>query len=317
MYSNPTDTLNSNYIISTYSILEEESSLTIRNSDFKEIYGEKGFLSSEKSSIKIENSEFSKNFLKYGIFTINKSIFPLSGTFTINNCNFVNNEGVSGSIFYINDVENVSFPITISSSLFQNNKSKVGGIIYSISRYTQEFVKFISCKFNNNKANLGSISYSLNANTEPYFSNYSELKINKSNFSTNPTYIVLNTIKKNNEFSILSGDTLEGTISLIIFPSDFKSMSSDDLVLFEISTNDTDNSLIIGQYRGYCWGSSCDITNVKVIGNTGSYTLTFRILTFGLYHEFKHNYENFNVIINECNDTFLYRNRDDSKFKSW
>lgn len=58
-------------------------------------------------------------------------------------------------------------------------------------------------------------------------------------------------------------------------------MTSDDLVLYEITTNDIENSLIIGQYRGYCWGSSCDASNIRSI-----LLIHFMVKFFKIYKKF-------------------------------
>jgi len=98
--------------------------------------------------------------------------------------------------------------LNIKNALFQNNSaSKYGGVIYSLSKYSNKYVKLIDCEFQNNTAIMGYISYSLKKESEPEISNIDELRKEKGAIATNPTKIKLNDDSLYS-ISILSGEKL-------------------------------------------------------------------------------------------------------------
>jgi len=104
----------------------------------------------------ITDSIFQNNTLYYGYFKILPYIMYY-GTFLINNCTFVNNKSIYGTIFNVeSDVYSLN-QIKVSNSTFDNNYAKeYGGVIYSNSKYVNKMLTFTDCKFiNNNAGNKG------------------------------------------------------------------------------------------------------------------------------------------------------------------
>lgn len=49
----------------------------------------------------------------------------------------------------------------------------------------------------------------------------------------------------------------------IYFPEEADNIKFDDLVLFNVETNDTYNAYTVGQTKDYCWGEVCVLPPVK------------------------------------------------------
>jgi len=47
------------------------------------------------------------------------------------------------------------------------------------------------------------------------------------------------------------------------FPQKTNNLQFDDLILFNVKTNDTYNTKVLGQTKDYCWGESCTFPPVK------------------------------------------------------
>ncbi|ORY63734.1 hypothetical protein LY90DRAFT_505180 [Neocallimastix californiae] len=224
----------------------------------------------------ITDSIFQNNTLYYGYFKVLPYIMYY-GTFLINNCTFVNNKSIYGTIFNVeSDVYSLN-QIKVSNSTFDNNYAKeYGGVIYSNSKYVNKMLTFTDCKFINN-----------NAGNKDLFENLSN---EKKNFATNPSSIAC--AKVNEKISIFSGETPLEKFEY----SNIDSYTINDLFYLSVNLRDengdfTEDAMIYGSNNGYCWSNTCYIGNFK-----------------GKYQPFKQNEITFNIEIKNCNQSiYLYK----------
>jgi len=87
------------------------------------------------------------------------------------------------------------------------------------------------------------------------------------------------------------------------FPQRNKNIQYEDLVLFNVEINDTYNAKVLGQTNNYCWDEVCTFPPVSVIGNPGTYTLSLKIKSFGMYPNFLQNSVDITIKILECNES--------------
>jgi len=277
----------------------------------------------------ITDSIFQNNTLYYGYFKILPYIMYY-GTFLINNCTFVNNKSIYGTIFNVeSDVYSLN-QIKVSNSTFDNNYAKeYGGVIYSNSKYVNKMLTFTDCKFiNNNAGNKGNFMMILNKESLPIFKFnnkylkdlFENLSNEKKNFATNPSSIAC--AKVNEKISIFSGETplekfeynlYDDYDNQFILDSNIDSYTINDLFYLSVNLRDengdfTEDAMIYGSNNGYCWSNTCYIGNFKVIGNEGNYILLIKFESFGKYQPFKQNEITFNIEIKNCNQSiYLYK----------
>jgi len=146
-------------------------------------------------------------------------------------------------------------------------------------------MNFTNCHFNNNHAKFGNIIYNLSKDLLP------NLGIsNLNDISTIPSYFEKD-INSNSidDISILSGESIpegimyklyDGFHNQMYFPHKTSNLQFEDLIFFNVETNDPYNAIAIGQTQEYCWDEVCKFPPVTVIGNPGIYTLSLKIKSF-------------------------------------
>ncbi|OUM69447.1 hypothetical protein PIROE2DRAFT_2533 [Piromyces sp. E2] len=304
-----------------------EIKLIIQNSTFDNIYLDKGFEAQPDSEIYISNSVIQNNKFWNG-FIYYDSIINDIGKYKITNSTFFNNTAYNGPILnIINAFNNKSIYkiIEFNNSIFINNTAlNFGGVIYSICEYTEKSIAFNSCHFINNTAKLGSISYSFTKKNEPLFTNINELRNIKGAFATNPTEIRM-ILGSPDKIFILSGNNINNIIKSKIYDdygneciinSDFKTLTYDQLMFFKVEINDTYNTEIIGQTTNFCWENECTFPLLKIVGNPGNYKMKLELKTFGQFNNFKNNFVEINLTIENCNSSYILQNIEHTFLKS-
>ncbi|OUM68427.1 hypothetical protein PIROE2DRAFT_3875 [Piromyces sp. E2] len=198
-----------------------KSIVNITDTNFENIYGERGIIVSNGGILLMINNKFNSCSFQNGLIEIDKKKHYnenyIDGYISINSSFFNNITSKNGAILNIKSLSEVPYEkiISFSDSTFINNTAlNFGGVIYSISQYTNKYVSFENCTFKDNQANFGSISYSINKLSEPSFSNINELKKIKGAFVTNPSKIKINgDINNNNNISLFSGEFLPENIT--------------------------------------------------------------------------------------------------------
>eukprot|EP00833_Pecoramyces_ruminatium_P011018 jgi/Orpsp1_1/1185050/evm.model.c7180000092135.1 len=301
------------------------SNLIIKDSVFLLLSTKKGFSSTNDSYVTIINTNFYFNAFIYGIFTIDTTSEDSAGHFVINNSYFYNNYGYDGVILNIEKI-NSDASVIFNNSVFEENYSiNYGGIVYSMSNYTNQYVYFNNCSFIENYGYIGHISFSFSKASEPYFSNIDELRKIKGAFVTNPTKLKLSSNIE--RISIFSGETayIQAQFDLIDDYDNVLQMYSDEfmknslyyLVYYNIAVNDTYNAVVVGQSINYCVDAHCGIPFAKIVGNPGHYKLKLKLLTYGQYSKFDNDEGEIDLIIKECNETnYITQDIENSGFKS-
>ncbi|OUM59823.1 hypothetical protein PIROE2DRAFT_14562, partial [Piromyces sp. E2] len=276
---------------------------------FSRVYGNYFYVSFESSEV--YNSFYGRSIF-YNEFFYDKIENSNAGYYAITSSIFDNIYGGYGSVVGVfNDNYNYQFYFTRCK--FVNNYSKFGGVVYSININSPVNVRFEDCTFENNRSEFGLIAYSLSKETIPYFSNFDELiKNNNNNFITNPTKIIKDEISPD-KLKILSGNYFKEDIiyklyddfnSQICFLSSINNMNNDNdierIPIYTLEVNDTLNTKIIGSKLGYCYLDSCRISKVRIVGNPGVYTLTFKLLSFGNLLKFYNSTSSFEFEILPC-----------------
>ncbi|ORX82322.1 hypothetical protein BCR32DRAFT_292715 [Anaeromyces robustus] len=290
-----------------------------RNNTFKEIYGYAGIITGAESYIVLDDSSFTDSYFDNGLIHINDQKYYYCGHYKIENSLFSNIHGINGAIFNIvgyNPIYTVAIK-TFTSRFINNVASKNGGVIYSINQYTNDLLIFNDCIFYNNTALQGTIAYSLNKRAEPYFSNREDIieSINGT-FATNPSIIKF-TEDTPKFISVLSGNIISEKISCSLYDSylkkiktitDISAWNINEVIVFELTTNDNYNTQLLGQTHCYYWNETCSLSNIRVLGNPGTYKLNLKIKNFGEYSAFKDNSINLDLEILECNTTkYMYK----------
>ncbi|OUM60024.1 hypothetical protein PIROE2DRAFT_63400 [Piromyces sp. E2] len=184
----------------------ENALMTINNTTFNNIYGNRGLTITDNGKIEIYNSTFSNCHFDNGLIEVDTKN-KITGNYQIENSFFYNNTSEYGSIVNIKSFDDdMNGKIKFINSKFENNSvSNFGGVIYSNSLKTNKYVSFNNCEFMNNKAENGNISFSLSKDSEPIFSNIESLRKTKGLITTNPTKILLN---DNYDIKLFSGEKL-------------------------------------------------------------------------------------------------------------
>eukprot|EP00833_Pecoramyces_ruminatium_P005772 jgi/Orpsp1_1/1179804/evm.model.c7180000070803.1 len=201
--------------------------------------------------------------------------------------------------------------INFENVLFNNIEAyEFGGIIYSSNEYANDIVLFKDCKFENIKAKFGIICHSFDNECVPNISNREELMktIGSSSFSTNPIRLDPD-INNLNNITIFSGDFISETLKFVFIESDPSSMELDNLIIFKIGTNDLKNIKLLGQTNGYCWDNSCDISNLKIVGNPGTYLLYIELITYGNYNSFNNSKSYLEITISDCPRSYIKQDK--------
>ncbi|OUM70479.1 hypothetical protein PIROE2DRAFT_1345 [Piromyces sp. E2] len=248
------------------------SEITIINSYFTNINGIRGFASGNDSVFTFRNNTYDNCYFKKGIFYIdNKN--GLSGKYHDEKSKYINIKSEYGSVIHINNLKSNSNTLfDIKKSIFKNNNaSKYGGIIYSLSEFTRKYITLEECTFENNTAQLGNVLYSLNKESEPQISNIDELRKEKGAIATNPTKVILNDDSLY-DISVMSGEKFPEGIScsiyddydnLITFDADISHIEFNEFMFYKLEVNDTYNVELYGQTHSYCWGEKCLFPQIK------------------------------------------------------
>ncbi|ORX84041.1 hypothetical protein BCR32DRAFT_291626 [Anaeromyces robustus] len=317
------------YIIDTgIAIIGGGSNVIIENTVFDNIHDVGGILLSSGSTIKMSSNTFKNSFLKNGLIKFNTNS-NFGGQYLIENSKFINITSEYGSVIYIEKLKQFFWykneAIFTNSKFINNTATKYGGVIYSKESDISESVVFTDCVFENNKASVGSISYCLDINSEPEFTNLKQLRKIDRAFATNPTSLRMNNENLIKNISFYSGEKIPEGIScslyddynkVISLESDASNIDYDEFIFFSLSINDTYNAEIHGQYQSYCWGESCEIPPVKVIGNPGNYIIRMIINTFGEFSRFQNNYIDIPIEIKPCNSSYINQYMESPKIKS-
>jgi len=277
-----------------------------------QVYGERGSMIYSSKFI-FDYSSVSNSYFKNGFFYYDER-YKQSGALNFTNSNFENNTSESGTIlnlpyytFLLNIDDGLHY---IENCTFVNNTaSKFGGVIYSGKNANRLVIT--NCVFNDNHAKSGNIVYAYSQEFLPSIED-----LNNTDVSTIPSYFILDEseISENevNEIYILSGENIPEGIKFksydeygnqIYFPEETSNIQFEDLVLFNIEVNDTYNAKVVGQTNNYCWNEFCTFPPVKVIGNAGTYTLSLKIKSYGIYPDFAKDSIDIEVKIHECNES--------------
>jgi len=182
----------------------------------------------------------------------------------------------------------------------------------------------LDCEFKNITASIGHITYCFDKNSEPNISNINEFKKSKGFIATNPTSIKINNDSLN-EISLFSGETIPEGIEWNIYDdynnlisqlSDISNIKLDELILFTLEPSDEYNIEFNGNTQSYCFGSSCVVPPIRVVGNPGKYYITLKIINYGPFNEFENNYLDIPLEIKNCNSSYINQSIHSSRIKS-
>ncbi|ORX42562.1 hypothetical protein BCR36DRAFT_416049, partial [Piromyces finnis] len=299
--------------------------LTVNNTLFENVYGKYGMMARKDNEVYLNYNTFKNCHFQEGLIKIHQSEYLL-GRYFFNYTNFYDMTAKNGVILNINEIYITSGVLGIfENSKFENiTASNYGGLVYSISKYTDRFVHFQQCEFKNIHALIGHIAYSLDLNSEPDFSNIDELKQVQNNFATNPTSLRLNEHSVNS-VSLYSGEKIPEAIychiyddynNLITFETDTSTIQYDEFIFFNVEINDTYNVELFGQHQSFCWSDSCEYPPLQVVGNPGNYLLRLTIQSFGKFSKFINNKISISVNIKECNSTYINQSINNARHKS-
>jgi len=301
----------------------KKPSIFSNNIKINNMYGDTGVII-YVTKFNFTESSLTNSHFKNGFIYLDED-HKASGQFGITNSKFINNTSESGTIFSI-----ISLNIETGSSVkvndceFTNNiSSNYGGVMYSVSPYVNNHMKFTNCQFNNNHARFGDIIYSYSIDSMPMLINNTYL--NEYDVATLPTFFKIDR-DSSDKISILSGENIPENISYqlfddygkqIFFPKKTSNLQFNELVFFKVEINDPSNAKIIGQTQDYCWDDRCTFPSVKVIGNPGIYILSLKIKSFGQYYKFIQDSIDLEIEIRECNtSTHLNQINSNTKLKS-
>jgi len=255
----------------------------------------------------LENNEFSKS-----AFFIENDV---CASIILQNSNFTSNIGEKGAIYHLECNKDFDNMLTMfDGNRFENNVARqYGGVFYY--NYLDTLDTFNNCIFYNNTAPIGTVCYAKSKLYEPKFipSIYKDKKnlLNKGTkygeaLATNPTKITCNKL----ENGYLSGDFIKNITCKLIDDYDniytlsenFDTVNFDDIVYFEIeaSSNTSKQIVLKGKTTGYCVGNKCSTENIRVIGDTGDYDITFKITYFGNLLKFDGSSYTMNLKIKKC-----------------
>ncbi|KAG4086189.1 hypothetical protein H8356DRAFT_1298006 [Neocallimastix lanati (nom. inval.)] len=277
------------------------TNLSISYTNLNNIHTYYGIVSRTSSNIIIENCTFEYSNYDKTLFRIDpKNNINSKTNFTVNNSNFymisANNGGVA-----------------------KTSSMNYGGVIYSESKLTNSHVFFNNCEFIPEYNDRGSISYAHCIESEPYFSNADELKMEYDYaFSTNPTKIALSS-ESLDSISVFSGESIPSNIDDRFISSNFDTMTFDDIIYFRVVINDTNNAVLLGDTISFR-KDKCSFPQVKVVGNPGNYKLGLILITYGHFHKFENNAVFVDLEIRDCisehKNNYNYKDIEGYGFKS-
>lgn len=245
--------------------------------------------------------------------------------FSLLDSDFIKNEALHGGAIYFGDKSNLSntksqdIKITMKNNNFMDNIADLfGGAIYSEFKTVNTFIEENN-KISNNKAGItgGGLYISKLDNEKSLIFNNSEIVDNTSNdftnnYSTNPSYIKLDTSFERNKISLYSGDYLPLTFTLyddydqvvkdlseyysyITLMVTLKEKYNENNVNFKLTGNS--GNLLRGQFK---------LNNLRIIADSNDYILSISINNYE--KEIKMDIPEIEVIIkNDCSSTSIKR----------
>eukprot|EP00833_Pecoramyces_ruminatium_P000154 jgi/Orpsp1_1/1174186/evm.model.c7180000049193.1 len=178
------------------------------------LYEDSLFIYGSSSDIVIDNMNLVNGHFTEGSIDFSDTKPYKIGNILIKNSRYKKIYSDNGPIIQVKYLNmNYNRDIIFDNVTIEDTEAKYyGGVIYSLSEYTNDIVSFINCTFINNKANYGTICHSYNINSEPRISNKNEILEIEGHkaFSTNPTGLIVD--ENNKQIDILSGDILSDEI---------------------------------------------------------------------------------------------------------